>query len=69
MDHDFRRKGVGELLIKNAESWAHEIGALTITLNCGNKSQRNEAHKFYPEMGFKHISSGYTKEIKDTSEE
>jgi len=59
----FRRKGIGELLIKSAEKWAKEIGAHSLSLNCGNKKERNEAHKFYPGVGFQLISSGYYKEI------
>jgi len=58
-----RKHGVGELLIKSSEVWAKEIGAICIALNCGNKAERSEAHKFYPKMGFQHKSSGYIKFI------
>jgi len=59
----FRKKGVGKLLIESAEDWAKEIGATLIALNCGIKEERNDAHKFYPKVGFQHKSFGYNKEI------
>lgn len=58
-----RRQGVGECLIQTAEDWAKEIGAKTITLTSGNRSEREAAHQFYPSMGFVGASTGYRKAL------
>ena len=63
-----RKSGVGKALINYAEKWGHEIGATWITLNCGNKEERTDAHKFYPKMGFQSVSTGYIKLIITTTE-
>jgi len=61
--HEYRKMGIGRLLIGVAEDWAKEIGAVLVVLNCGNKTERDAAHQFYPSMGFEAKSTGYIKNI------
>lgn len=56
-----RRYGIGSLLMKACEDWARGHDARLITLNSGNRAEREAAHRFYPGIGFTHTSSGYTK--------
>ena len=45
-NYQFRQNGIGKKLMKTAESWAKDIGADTILLNCGNREERKIAHLF-----------------------
>lgn len=56
-----RKTGAGKILINCAEKWARENNADLLALTCGNKAEREAAHKFYPKMGFVHNASGYIK--------
>lgn len=47
---EYKRKGIGKLLIKEIESWAKSSGAVGIRLNSG--SQRLSAHEFYLSCGY-----------------
>lgn len=47
---EFRRRGIGRILLKYAESWANEAGIKKIRLNSG--ISRMEAHSFYRAMGY-----------------
>lgn len=59
---EYRKYGVGKSLIAYAETWGREIGARSIALNCGNREERNSAHKFYVAVGFEAKSTGYIKD-------
>jgi GNAT superfamily N-acetyltransferase len=61
--HDSRKLGVGRLLISAAEAWAVEQGLKAVFLNCGNRPERKDAHKFYEEIGYMVKSSGYFKRL------
>lgn len=50
VDADYRRCGVGRMLISATENWAKEIGAAAIRLNSGES--RTQAHSFYRAVGF-----------------
>ena len=63
VDSDYRNSGIGKALINYAESWGREVGAKLIALNCGNRPERENAHKFYTAMGFEAKSTGYRKQI------
>jgi GNAT superfamily N-acetyltransferase len=58
-----RRIGVGRNLIQEAERWATEVGAGMLFLNCGNRNEREGAHKFYNDLGFEGKSTGYVKKL------
>jgi len=47
---EFRRHGIGRMLLKHAERWANEEGIHKIRLNSGGS--RKEAHSFYRAMGY-----------------
>ena len=47
---DFRRQGIGSALLKRAEEWARENGAISMRLNSGKS--RKQAHEFYRAQGY-----------------
>lgn len=64
VSENFRKLGIGKLLIEYAVrrgGYACKIQAKSIALNCGNRSERESAHKFYPKLGFEAKSTGYKK--------
>ncbi len=50
IDQQFRRLGLGKLLLIAAEGWAKEIGCKQIRLH--SNIVRTEAHLFYTDMGY-----------------
>ena len=59
---EFRRRGIGKMLLKRAERWANEVGIHKIRLNSG--ASRKEAHSFYRAMGYSN-EKGQIRFIKD----
>ena len=59
---EFRRRGIGRMLLKCAERWANEVGIHKIRLNSG--ASRKEAHSFYRAMGYNN-ENGQIRFIKD----
>ena len=59
---EFRRRGIGRMLLKRAERWADEVGIHKIRLNSG--ASRKEAHSFYRAMGYSN-EKGQIRFIKD----
>ena len=59
---EFRRRGIGRMLLKRAERWANEVGIHKIRLNSG--ASRKEAHSFYRAMGYRN-EKGQIRFIKD----
>ena len=59
---EFRRRGIGRMLLKRAEHWANEVGIHKIRLNSG--ASRKEAHSFYRAMGYSN-EKGQIRFIKD----
>ena len=59
---EFRRRGIGRMLLKRAERWANEVGIHKIRLNSG--ASRKEAHSFYRAMGYNN-EKGQIRFIKD----
>jgi GNAT superfamily N-acetyltransferase len=58
VDIDYRRKGIGKLLIAAAEEWA-----LANSLDCVRLRSniiRPEAHEFYPAIGYTHTKTQKT---------
>lgn len=47
---DYRRKGIGRVLLSRAEEWGKESGVKIVRLNSGGS--RKEAHDFYRAMGY-----------------
>jgi GNAT superfamily N-acetyltransferase len=50
VSRDHRRQGIGGMLIAAVEDWARSIGILTVRLH--TNIIREEAHRFYKDMGF-----------------
>lgn len=49
-DTEYRRKGIGKTVVKNAIEHAKAQNCYKIILQSGNK--RTDAHKFYESIGF-----------------
>lgn len=62
---NYRRSGIGEKLMIETERWAREQGAIAISLNSGNRTERIAAHQFYTKMGFEGKSTGFSKSLID----
>lgn len=58
-----RKQGIGTKLLQACEHWAMEQGCNFITLNSGNRAEREAAHAFYLENGFIAKSTGFAKKI------
>ncbi|MGB7999683.1 MAG: GNAT family N-acetyltransferase [Anaerobacillus sp.] len=60
---DHRQRGVGRMLIMEAERLAVNREASTIVLNSGNRKERAAAHLFYKACGFIAKSTGFYKSM------
>lgn len=58
-----RGVGVGRSLLRALEQWGFEMGASTLLLTCGNRPERQTAHRFYQELGFHGVATGYSRPI------
>jgi len=61
---DFRKMGVGKVLMMEAEKWAIEIDAYMIVLTSGLRDERKTAHAFYQHIGYEIKSHGFVKRLK-----
>jgi GNAT superfamily N-acetyltransferase len=50
VSRDHRRQGIGKMLIAAVEEWARSLGILTVRLH--TNIIREEAHRFYKDLGF-----------------
>jgi ribosomal protein S18 acetylase RimI-like enzyme len=50
VDQDERGRGIGRLLLRQAEAWSVERGLLRVRLN--SRVTREEAHRFYEGCGY-----------------
>ncbi|CAM3961268.1 GNAT family N-acetyltransferase [Staphylococcus xylosus] len=64
INSNYRGKGYGRLLLKESEMLATQLGCKAITLNSGNREERDSAHSFYKSNGFENKSSGFSKSIE-----
>lgn len=64
INSNYREKGYGTLLLKESEILATQLGCKAITLNSGNKEERDNAHSFYKSNGFENKSSGFSKSLE-----
>lgn len=58
-----KRKGYGSLLLNESEKLALQLGCKAITLNSGNRNDRQDAHNFYENNGFEKKSFGFSKTL------
>ncbi|MGW7904449.1 GNAT family N-acetyltransferase [Staphylococcus xylosus] len=63
INSNYRGKGYGRLLLKESEMLATQLGCKAITLNSGNREERDSAHSFYKSNGFENKSSGFSKQL------
>lgn len=63
INSNYREKGYGTLLLKESEILATQLGCKAITLNSGNKEERDNAHSFYKSNEFENKSSGFSKSL------
>jgi|SRR5690625_803259 len=63
VDTKYRKQGIGEKLIVEAEKWAREQGANKVVLNSGNRAERKDAHHFYTKRGYEGKATGFYKII------
>jgi GNAT superfamily N-acetyltransferase len=61
---NYRERGIGKLLMMEAEKWASEINAYQIVLTSGLRDERKQAYAFYQRMGYEIKSSGFVKKMK-----
>jgi GNAT superfamily N-acetyltransferase len=57
VDKDFRRLGIGRLLMERAEAWALERGCSLVCL--WSSSGRTAAHRFYQDLGYSNVKTQY----------
>ena len=62
VDHQYRKNGVGKMLIEKAKQWGKEKGNDQLGVHCNVK--RTEAHLFYQHLGFKEIKQQKVFEIE-----
>ena len=53
VSRDVRRRGIGRILMAEAERWARQRGLGLIVLR--SNVQRPESHAFYPAIGYEHF--------------
>jgi Predicted acetyltransferase len=61
----YRGKGIGTFLLKSAEKWAINQGAIAIALNSGIK--REKAHEFYNGNGYKIKGYSFSKSLDENN--
>ncbi|MCM3134292.1 GNAT family N-acetyltransferase [Paenibacillus polysaccharolyticus] len=57
----YRGSGIGRQLLLAAEQWAAEQQVDSLSLNSGNRADREAAHAFYQRMGYTAGSTGFSK--------
>ena len=58
VDGSCRRKGIGRMLMAQAEDWAREKGCSMVRL--WSSATRTAAHRFYEQMGYTNIKTQYS---------
>ncbi|WP_210133723.1 GNAT family N-acetyltransferase [Staphylococcus sp. GDY8P131P] len=64
INSNYREKGYGTLLLKESEILATQLGCEAITLNSGDREERDNAHSFYKSNGFENKSLGFSKNLE-----
>ncbi|WP_138754101.1 GNAT family N-acetyltransferase [Paenibacillus sinopodophylli] len=65
---EFRGTGIGTRLFSESENWAFCQGAASMSLNSGNRPEREAAHLFYSRAGFAPKSTGFIKMINEKAD-
>ncbi len=71
VDEQYRKQGIGKMLIEKAKQWGQEKARLNDKVGQGNtklrlrcNTKRNEAHLFYQHLGFNEIKQQKVFEMK-----
>lgn len=64
VDEKWRGRGVGALLVAEAERWLQERGVTWVIVNSG--SQRSEAHRFYRRLGYRETGLRFVKSLRSS---
>jgi GNAT superfamily N-acetyltransferase len=59
----FRNRGIGRILMMEADKWATELNAYMIVLTSGMRDERKAAYAFYQRIGYEIKSSGFVKKL------
>ncbi|MBQ8111084.1 MAG: GNAT family N-acetyltransferase [Clostridia bacterium] len=54
---EFRKQGLGHMLVASVEDWARETGAAGVRVN--SNENMNDGLRFYKSMGFEYIKTQY----------
>jgi GNAT superfamily N-acetyltransferase len=57
VDRDHRKRGIGRLLMEEAEAWARQQGCAVVRL--WSTAARTAAHRFYEGLGYANIKTQY----------
>lgn len=63
VNQQYRKRGIGNKLIDRAKEIVQQHDGDTLVLNTGNRTDRENAHKFYINNGFRAKSTGFVKKI------
>ncbi|WP_226529585.1 GNAT family N-acetyltransferase [Metabacillus niabensis] len=63
VDSNYRSKGIGRLVLTEAERYAKGLGADGIGLYSGNRAEREDAPQFYKKMGYSAKSTGFVRRL------
>ncbi|MGE7625025.1 GNAT family N-acetyltransferase [Viridibacillus sp. NPDC096237] len=63
VNRKFRRMGIDQQLVAEAEKQIIKNEGNAIVLNSGNRVERADAHKFYLDLGYSLKSSGFVKKL------
>lgn len=58
VDRNHRRKGIGSMLMAQAEAWARQQGCSIVRL--WSSSVRTASHRFYEDLGYTNIKTQYS---------
>ncbi len=67
VDERARRSGAGRRLVRAVEDWAREHGAERVVVNTA--LHRDEAHRFYESLAYRHTGRRYMKDLPTGSSE
>ncbi|WP_245807760.1 GNAT family N-acetyltransferase [Halobacillus massiliensis] len=63
VDSAYRGQGIGRALMNKAEKWGQKKKATRLTLNSGNRGDRQQAHSVYHHLGFEGKATGFYKQL------
>ena len=58
VNREHRGRGIGQMLLDDAEAWARTIGCSLVRLR--STAARTEAHKFYQHLGYTKVKTQYS---------